>query len=79
VQLYISAPLLPQVLVAYDYGIPKGQTTLNFVTVGDLDLKNYFLADTMYLSMRTHINAVPESGTQLNIATTFHMTANPLD
>jgi len=79
VQLYMSAPMLPEVLMAYQYNIPKGSTTLNLTTITEVDMKSYFLADTMYLRMRTYINAVPASGTQLNIATTFHMIANPLD
>jgi hypothetical protein len=78
-QLYLSTKTLPEVLVAYDYNIAKGQTTINFTTAGDLNLKGYFVADTMYFRLHAHINATPAAGTQFKIATDFHMTANPLD
>ena len=79
IQLYLSAAGQPEMLVAYQYVIPKGATTLDFFTVTDVNLKNYFLADTMYFRMRARINTVPEGGTKLNIASVFHMLANPLD
>ncbi|MFI5196766.1 MAG: hypothetical protein ACHQD8_06730 [Chitinophagales bacterium] len=78
IQLYISTVSQPEVLVAYQYNIPKGTNSLDFVTVNNVNLKNYFLADTMYFRARAYINAVPASGTQLNIASVFHMVANPL-
>ena len=77
VQLYISAPSQPEVLVAYDYNIPKGQNTITIVTTNQ-NLKNYFLQDTMYFRMQIHVNALPPSGTTLNIASVFNLTANPL-
>lgn len=79
IQLYISVPLQPEVLVAYEYNIPKGQNTLTLTPVADVNLKNYFLADTMYFRLYAHINAIPASGTQLNISSNFHLLANPLD
>lgn len=79
VQIYISANSLPEMMVAYKYGIPKGSNTLDFITVTSVNLKGYFLADTLYLRMRAHINTVPASGAQLSIASKFHLVANPLD
>jgi hypothetical protein len=78
VQLYISAPSQPEVLVAYNYSIAKGKTTLNLNTITTVNLKNYFIQDTMYLRINTHANAIPATGTQLNTTTIFHMLANLL-
>lgn len=80
VQLYLSANNLPEVLIAYQYNIPKGQNTLNLETVTGVNLKDYYLQDTIYLRMTAHINALPaQSGEQLKISTVFHMLANPLN
>ena len=77
VQLYISAPSQAEVLVAYKYGIPKGQTSL-ILTASDVSLKDYFLQDTMYLRANMHVNAVPAPGAQMNIKSVFNLVANPL-
>ena len=78
IQVYIGAGALPEVLVAYKYNIPQNTNTVEFITVTDVNLKDYFLADTIRLHMRARINAAPASATQLNIASVFHMLANPL-
>lgn len=77
VQLYISAPTQPEVLVAYQYNVPHGQTTLT-LTTSDVNLKDYFLQDTMYFRTNMHVNAVPAPGAQMNIKTVFNLVANPL-
>jgi hypothetical protein len=79
VEIFISTSTLPEMLVAYAYDIPQGQTTLNLTTETNLNLKTYFIQDTIIFRMSAHINAIPASGTQLNIASTFHLLANPLD
>ncbi len=78
IQVYISSKSQPERIIADQYNIPKGQTTLNLATSTDVNLKNYFIEDTIYFRLNAHINAVPISGTQLNIASVFHMLANPL-
>lgn len=79
VEVYISGQTLPEMLLASDYSIPKGQTTLVLNTSTDVNLKNYFLQDTIYFRMTAHINSVPYSGSHMNIASVFHMLANPLE
>ena len=49
VQVYISAAGQPELLIAYQDGIAKGQTTLNMNTVTNVNLKNYFIQDTIYI------------------------------
>ena len=78
VQLYMSASSQPEVLVAYNYNIAKGQTTLNLNPITTINLKNYFIKDTIYIRLNTHVNAIPATGTQLNTYTVFHMLADLL-
>ena len=78
IQVFLSSKTLPEVLVAYQTSVPKGQTTLDLSTNPLVNLKDYFIQDTIYFRLTTHINATPLSGTQLNIASVFHMLANPL-
>jgi len=79
ISIYISAKNQPEMLIASQNSVPKGQTTLNF-TVPDstVNLKSYFLADTMYFRLSAHINAVPPTGEQLQLSSVFHVLANPL-
>lgn len=79
VQVYISAQDQPKMLVAYQYSVAKGLTTLSMNTVTDVNLKNYFIQDTIYFRINTHVNAIPATGTQLNIASSFHVLANLLN
>jgi hypothetical protein len=79
VRLYISAKNLPEQLVAYEYNIPKGLHTLNLTTNTNVNLKDYFLQDTMYFRFYTHINSLPpKTDGQLNVAAVMHVLANPL-
>ena len=79
VQIYISTRTLPEVLVASANNIPNGQTTIDLATVSSVNLKDYFVQDTIIFRMSAHVNAIPASGTELQISSTFHLLANPLD
>ena len=79
IQIFISSKNYPEEIVSYKYGVPKGQTTLNMDVTPGLNLKNYFIQDTMYFRVNTHVNAVPASGTKLNIISGFTLVANPLN
>jgi hypothetical protein len=79
IQIYLSANSLPEVLVASQSNIPAGSTSLDLTAKTDVNLKTYFLQDTIYLRVTAHINAIPAAGEQLNISSVFHLTANPLD
>lgn len=78
IQFFISTETQPEVLVAYAYNIPKLQQAIMLTVVPGLDLKNYFVQDSMTVRLNAHINAVPASGTQLQINGQFRCTANPL-
>lgn len=79
IQIFVSANNQPEVLVAYQYNVPKGAATLNLIATPNVNLKSYFIQDTMYFRIGSHINAVPASGTRLNIVSSFNLVANPLN
>ncbi len=78
IQVFLSAPSQPEVLIAYQYGIPKGLMTLTLTTDTSVNLKNYFTQDTMNYRLNTHINAVPQTGTEMKISPVINLQANPL-
>lgn len=77
-RVYLSAKGLPEQLAAYKYGIEKGQRTLN-LQLSDINLKNYFLKDTMYFRVSGHFINVPDSATKMKVSSVFNMLANPLN
>ncbi len=79
ISVYISANALPEMLVAYKNEVPKGLKTLEMFTVTSVNLKNYYLQDTVYFRITSHINSVPPGGEQLKLTSVFHMLANPLN
>ena len=78
IELYLAGTGLPEQLLAYNYNVPKGQTTVALTPAPNFNIKNYFLLDTMNILTNMHINAVPLAGTTVNINSTFVMVANPL-
>ncbi len=79
IELYVSAAGQPETLMAYEYGVPKGQKVLDLVSVPNVNLKSYYLQDAMLFRVKAHINATPPTGEQLTIATVMHLLANPLN
>ncbi len=79
VYVFISTKTQPEALIAYEVNIPKGATTLDLYTNTDVNLKNYYTADTIYMRLQAHINATPLAGEVLNIPAVFHVIANPLN
>lgn len=77
VRLFISAPGLEEKLVAFKYGVPKGQQKLD-LDCEAINLREYFIQDTMYVRFGGHFNAVPATESQLELNSTFNMLANPL-
>ena len=78
VEVYMHSTTQPEVLIASQYSVPKGQTTLDVTTNPLVNLKDYFVDDTIYFRLNTHINAVPLKGAQMNISSVMHLLANPL-
>jgi hypothetical protein len=78
IQIYMSAKGQPEVLAVSQSSIPKGTTTMVLTPNQELNLKNYFVQDTIYMRLAGHINALPAAGEQLNINSVFHLVANPL-
>lgn len=78
VRLYISAPGHEEMLVAYKYGTIANTRVLTLTTNTDINLKDYFLEDTMTFRATMHINAVPAPGAEMDIKSVFNLVANPL-
>lgn len=78
IEVYLSGTNQPEKLAAYIYGIPKG---VNQITLdrADLDIKDYFLSDTIYYRVYGHYIDKPTKGTQFNLQSTFRLTARLLD
>lgn len=79
VWIYISAKNQTEQLVAYNYGVAKGQSALDMYTLTDVNLKNYFIQDSIAFRISARINATPDSTNKLGLGTIFHMNANPLN
>jgi hypothetical protein len=79
IQVYISAPSKPEILIASQNNIPKGASTLHLTTNTEANLKDYYVQETINLRLAGNINAVPPAGEVLSIASVFHLVANPLN
>ncbi len=79
VWIYISAKSQPEQLVAYNYGVAKGQSAIDMYTLTDVNLKNYFIQDSISFRISARINATPDSTNKFGIGTILHMNANPLN
>jgi hypothetical protein len=75
-QVYMSAPGLPETLLAYKNGIPVNTDNIVFDCT-DKNLKEYFLQDTVYLRMQGHFKTAPPAA-QYKTEFTFGITANPV-
>lgn len=76
--MYISAPGLDQKLAAYKFDIPKGQKQVMFDLV-DVELKDYFVKDSIYVTLKGHFYEAPQNGTVLQVDARFDARANPLN
>jgi hypothetical protein len=77
VQLYVSAKGVPEVLVGEKIPVPKGQSTLH-LDAKDVELKPYFLQDSITLRVQATVNALPALGTTVRFGNGYKITANPL-
>lgn len=75
--MYVSAPGLDKKLVAHKYGVPKGQQKVD-LDCDSVNLKEYFIKDTMYIDFGGHFIGVPDSASKVELSATFNMLANPL-
>jgi hypothetical protein len=78
VRMYISAQGLEEKLAAYKYGVPKGTQNLELDVTPDVNLKDYFVKDSIYIRFGGHFVGTPDSATKLELTTTLNMLANPL-
>lgn len=76
--MYIHADGLDKKLAAYKFDIPKGTQKVEF-DIEDLELKEYFIKDSIYVTLQGHFYEVPEKGTEMKVDASFDVTANPLN
>lgn len=75
--LFVSGSGLSEMQVAHSFSIPKGIRSLS-MTTSDVNLKDYFLRDTMYFRLQGHFYNAPDSATVFTITTKFDAVAKPL-
>lgn len=76
--VHLAAAGLPELLVAHKYDIQKGIRSIDLNTAED-DIRNYFLADTVYFRVEGHFNKAPDSASKFTIKGKFDAVANPLE
>ena len=79
INVYLTADGMEEKLVAYKHGIPKGTSNLSLDCATDINLKEYFLKDMMYLRFGGHFVGVPDSSCKIDLTYTFNLLANPLN
>ena len=77
INVYLSGRGLPEKLVAYKYDIPPGLSKMDLQYVDD-NLKDYFLADTVFMRIQGHFIKLPQKSTKYNIDLNFNLLANPI-
>lgn len=77
--VYLSGDraLSDEVLVAKKFGIQKGLRNLS-MDIEDINLKNYFLKDSMYFRLKGHFYNAPDTTTVVTLSTRLNIVANPL-
>ena len=78
VELYMSTPSQPEILVAANYSIPYGIKSIDLIVTPGINLKNYINNDSVTVRLNAYVNAVPAPGAQLLLTGKFQVTANPL-
>lgn len=77
IEVRIGADGLSETSIARKKPVPKGLTTL-LLDVDNVNLKDYFLKDSLRVRIVADMNATPALGTQLRFGNKFSITANPL-
>jgi hypothetical protein len=79
IRIFASATGQSEVLVAYRYGVPANIDSLA-LTCNDVNLKPYFLADSVMLRVNGHFTALPDSNSALiRVRTSLKVHGNPLN
>ena len=78
VSIYLSAAGLPTIRLAHKSPFPKGQNTI-YLDDTTANIKQYFLRDTMFVSITATFDSIPPKNTIVNATTIFHLSANPLN
>ena len=79
VEVYLSAHGQPEILAAYRYNVPRGVDSFDLVPNSGVNLKNYFLQDSIYFRLDGHIVSAVKLNETFHIGSVFHLLANPLN
>ena len=74
--LYVSADNLPEVLLAHKYGVTPKQKSID-LSFENVELKEYFLKDSMYFRAVAHFINYPDSNSKITVNTALNVTYNP--
>jgi hypothetical protein len=77
-QVFLSAYNLPEVFVGYINKVSTGQVFLNLKPIDGLNVKDYFLRDTMNFRILWFTHAMPPSGAQFEMKSSFNILADPI-
>ena len=77
VELRISAPGMSEVVVAKKSPFPKDAASISLDVV-DANLKEYFIKDSVTVTVAADVNAIPPAGTEIQLDSKYKITANPL-
>lgn len=77
IEIYVSAPGLDEQLAVEKKPIPKGIKSFKFDSK-NVELKDYFLKETMSYRIVAHFNAAPDSTTVILLKPKIRVIANPL-
>lgn len=77
IEIYVSAPGLDEQLAVEKKPVPKGVKTFKFDTK-DVELKEYFLKETMSYRITAHLTSTPDSTTIIMLRPKIRVIANPI-
>lgn len=75
IHVYASTSDLPELMIARKSIIPKKQFHMDLVQISDVQLKDYFLQDTIYIRAELFTNKKPQPGTSFDLAPVMYVEA----
>lgn len=76
--VYLSATGMTEIKAAYKYDIPKNTKSIE-MNLEDINVKDYFLKDSIFLRVEGHFYKSLDTNTIMNISGKLSAVANPLE
>jgi hypothetical protein len=77
IRVYISAPGVSEQLLGKKFGIGRDLKSVE-LDPEDINIKEYFLADSIFFRVNAHFIEVPMDGAKMELKTVFNLVGNPL-